>query len=336
MVFNFKTFEEKIISSLQSSGLIEKFSLREFTKSPDLQHVIRIFETPSKIFSDEGGIYYFDENEDKTYCPKIKSSVTEKGEWLSTIMPNIGFDIDQSGSVRKADEAEALYCCIQVAHILKEKEFKDELTSLSKDYDFKNMKNFSNSSEGFRELLNSWQNLQSISINIIVSASKYKISAEKKDTEKFLKDGIQESEVAELRNLEAKIRAINFRFSQGVLSPSSVKDLTKIERLQEIDKRDDEISREITESPVGLLYKALNLSSEYISPVKKKRISLWVQKEVDTLLSSNEFSDVKEERKQLISQFIKRAYRFEKNSVRKLSVENYLKDKENFKLPSKL
>jgi hypothetical protein len=316
--------------------LIDKFSLREFTKTPDLQHVIKIFEEPSKIFIDEGGIYYFDETGDKIYCPKIKTSISEKGEWISFQLPDIGFDIDQNGSVRKADEAEALYCCLQVSHILKEKEFRDEVVNLSKNYDFSQMREITNSDSGFRDLLNSWQELQSVSINIIVSACKYKISSEKKDTEKFLKDGIQELEAAELRNLEAKIRSINFSYSQGVLSPQSVKNLTKIERLEQIDKRDDEISACIKESPVGLLYKALKLSSEYISPVKKKKISLWVQSEVDKLISSKEFEDKKEDRRQLISQFVKRAYRFEKISVRRKAVESYIKDGENFKLPSKL
>lgn len=95
-------------------------------------------------------------------------------------------------------------------------------------------------------------------INIVVSASKYKISSEKKDIEKFLKDGLQDSEAAELRNLESYIRSINFNYSEGVLSPESVKKLSKIERLQRIDSRDDKISSKINNSSVGILYRALN------------------------------------------------------------------------------
>lgn len=133
-------------------------------------------------------------------------------------------------------------------------------------------------------------------LNIIVSASKFRISNEKKGTEKYLKDGIQELEVAELRDLESKIRMINFRYSEYDLSPIEVKKLTKID-----DKRDDEISLLINNSNVGNLYKALNLSSEYISPIKKKKISLWVQTEV-----SSEFDNANEERSSLISQYLKR------------------------------
>lgn len=336
MSVNFKEFEDRLVSALRDSGIIENFSFSEINKTPDLALVIKIFESPVLIDFDDEGLFFFDEKGDKSYCPEMKSSISDKGEWLSGKLPQIGFDIDQNGNVRKADEAEALYITIQVAHILKEKTFRDELELVAKSYDFENMKSFADDGMGFRELLKEWQTLQSVIINIIVSAAKFKISAEKKDTEKFLKDGIQESEVAELRSLEAQVRNINYNYSQGKLSPERVKALTKIERLQEIDKRDDEIASLIVKSPVGNLYRALNLSSEYISPVKKKKISLWVQVEVDKLLSEKEFNGISEERASLIAKFVRRAYRFEKNSVRKASVSKYIDDRENFKLPSKL
>lgn len=336
MSFNFKEFEDRLVSSLKDSGLIDNFSFSEFSKTPDLALVIKIFESSSLIDCDDEGLYYLDENSDKQYCPEMKTSISDKGEWLSSKLPQIGFDIDQNGNVRKADEAEAMYITIQISHILKDISFKKQIQDVAKNYDFENMKCITDDGIGFRELLKEWQAFQSVIINIIVSAGKFKISAEKKDTEKFLKDGIQESEVAELRNLETQIRNINFRFSQGILAPDKVKFLTKIERLQEIDRRDDEISSCIIKSSVGNLYRALNLSSEYISPVKKKKISLWVQAEVDKLLNEKEFNGIIEERSSLISKFVKRAYRFEKNSVRKSCVSKYINNRETFKLPSKL
>jgi hypothetical protein len=78
------------------------------------------------------------------------------------------------------------------------------------------------------------------------------------------------------------------------------------------------------------------LSSEYISPIKKKKIQLWTQKAVDELLQDDIFKDGNRERRSLISKFTRRAYRFEKTSIRKLTVEKYIKDPENFKLPSTL
>jgi arsenate reductase-like glutaredoxin family protein len=75
---------------------------------------------------------------------------------LSQKLPTIAFDIDQSGNVRKADEAEAMYISIQVAHILKEKSFKEELQRIAKEYDFGNIKSLANDQIGFRELLKDW------------------------------------------------------------------------------------------------------------------------------------------------------------------------------------
>lgn len=235
-----------------------------------------------------------------------------------------------------ADEAEAIYICVQVAHVIKEKSFKNELDEVVQNYNFEQMNGRTLNDLSFRDLLKEWQAFQSVIINIIVSAAKCRISNTKKDTEKFLKDGIQDSMAAELRDLESKIRAVNFNFSQGILSPIEVKKLTKIERLCEIQKRDDEISSLITASSVGNLYRAINLSSEYISPIKKKKLSLWIQAQVDNLLSSEEFKELNQDRKTLLAKFTRRAYRFEKSSVRKLAVESYLSDPNSFKLPSKL
>jgi len=88
----------------------------------------------------------------------------------------VGFGIDQSGNVRKANEAEALYCCTIVSHIIKEESFKSDLDAVAVSYDFNDMKPFSDNLKSFRELLNEWQALQSVIINIIVSASKFRLS----------------------------------------------------------------------------------------------------------------------------------------------------------------
>jgi hypothetical protein len=336
MTLNFQEFEDRIIKSLRNSGLIEKFSLQEYYKTADLGLIIEIFTKPSKIFFDEDGLYYFDQNNEKAYCPQMKTSISDRGVWLSQQLPEVGFDIDQNGNVRKADESEALFCCIQVAHILKENEFKDELIEISKQYDFKEMKSNVEGGITFRELLNDWQSLQSVTLNVIVSAAKFKISDNKKDSEKFLKDGIPETAAGELRDLESRIRGINFRYSEGDLSPKEVKKLTKIERLQKINERDDEISVEVIKSSIGKLYKAINLSSEYISPIKKKKINLWVQREVDDLISKPEFAHLKEERASIISKYVRRAYRFEKNSIRRLCVERYIASPDDFRIPPKL
>lgn len=58
----------------------------------------------------------------------MSTSFPEKGKWLSDCLPSIGFDIDQNGNVRKVDQAEALYGTIQIAHIIKDDVFRNEIT----------------------------------------------------------------------------------------------------------------------------------------------------------------------------------------------------------------
>lgn len=335
MSLNFIEFEERIINSLRDSKLIDRFSVSEYTQTVDQEVLLKYFREPKLIYFDDQGLY-FDDDGTKVYCPTMKTSISEKGEWLSNKLPAIEFDIDQSGNVRKADEAEAMYVCTQIVHILNDDLFEDEFRKVIKEYNFEQMIGRSDPELTFRNLLKDWQSLQSVIINIIVSASKFKISYAKKDAEKFLKDDLDEETIASLRELETKIRSINFEYSQGILSPLKVKELTKIERLKEIDDRDRKIFDLIKLSPVGNLYKAMNLSSEYITPMKKKQIASWVQCKVDELLSDKSFELLSSDRKTLISKFTRRAYRFEKTSIRKLAVERYVKDPEEFKLPVKL
>lgn len=338
MSIDYKEFEDSIIQKLKEGNLVERFNKNEFVETPNLEIIIQAFEEPSLIEFDELGLYFFDSKNEKVYCPEMLTSISEKGEWLSDKIPFVNFDIDQSGNVRKADEAEALFCCVCVAHILKEADMKAEVLKIANSYDFKNMKARNENFYTFRELLSEWQSIQSVIINILVSACKYRIQDVKKDNEKFLRDGLSSIQATELREMESKIRAINFRFSEGKLSPDNVRKLNKIERLQVIDERDTAITNVIKSSKIGVLYRLCNLSSEYISPIKKKKIMNWVRNEVDKLIAERQVGDddIRQERSQIISKIQRRALKFETNSVRRLNIERYLEEKENFRFPSKL
>jgi hypothetical protein len=101
MSLNFNNFEERIISELRTSGLIERFSLNEIMKTQSLEHIIKIFENHSEIFFDKNGVYYFEGNGVKVYCSEMKTSVSDEGERLSSKLPEIGFDIDQKRQCKK-------------------------------------------------------------------------------------------------------------------------------------------------------------------------------------------------------------------------------------------
>lgn len=152
-----------------------------------------------------------------------------------------------------------------------------------------------------------------------------------------MRDGISDLEEIELRDIESKVKNVNSSYSEGPLSPFNIRSLTKIDKLQFIDERDNKISDIIKKSSCGVLYRLLNLSSEYISPVKKKKIASWVRFEVDSEIeiSENKVSLISE-RSASILRLQSRALKMEKFSVRRLHIETFLKDRSSFKFPVKL
>lgn len=81
----------------------------------------------------------------------------------------------------------------------------------------------------------------------------------KKDTERFLRDGIPDTEVLELRELATTIKNVNRKYSTGILSPVSVTKLTKIDILRNLELKNREIDELIRKSPVEVFYKLDNL-----------------------------------------------------------------------------
>ena len=148
-------------------------------------------------------------NGDRIVCPYVDANVSDSGKWLSNQIPSPNFDIAQAGNVRKAEEAEALFSCVIVSKILRHKLFEDELEGgVIVGYDFKNMSP-QKGHASFIELLQSWQEIQSIVLNVIISACRYKISSQKKDIEIFLRDGLEKKEKDGLRDLREDLKGIN-------------------------------------------------------------------------------------------------------------------------------
>lgn len=271
---DFQEAEKEVIKQLKASGLIERFQVDSAFETPNLDKIIELFKKPTKINADKFGLYIVNESDKsgKEYIPEMLVTISQKGEGLSDVLPDINFDVEQSGLIKNAEEAEAIYITTIVAHILQDSIFREDLMYVANNYNFRNMSpNDSIKGKTFVNLLNEWKNENSIIINIIISACKYRISSFKKDMESFLKDGLTDSEVAGLRELDVAVKRINQRFSQGKLSQREIQKLNKIERLELIHEKDVEISFKISNSPYGTLFRIMNLSTEYISAGKRKR-----------------------------------------------------------------
>jgi hypothetical protein len=188
----------------------------------------------------------------------------------------------------------------------------------------------------FKKLLEKWQSYQSFIIKVAISAAKYKLSDEKKDVSRFLQDGLMEEEVQGLQDLETKISRINGEYSgkDGPLSAINVKDLKKVKILQLLEERKIKIDTTINASKFGTLFKILSLSSEYVSPLRKRFINKQVALEVDSKYDDSYESNY-EEKSGFESRMRKRALKLEVNSIRRREVLKYIEDRASYRLPSK-
>lgn len=329
-------FEERLLEKLISSNYVEHVMMEDVLDPISKAILIEAISKPFKIEIEDEGLIFLNEAEERITCPNFGSSISADGQWLSEKLPFIPFDIEQAGNLRKAEEAESAYFCAMIVIVLKDSIFKDEFLDVVNNYDYQGMKPLGKSSS-FKQLLTEWQDLQSKIISVVISASKFKISSLKKDTEKFLRDGIPADLVIGLRDLDEKIRGINKEYSTTVLSPENVKLLTKIEILQYLQDKGKKIKKLQENSKVDTLYSILHLSSEYINPIIKKRLKTLARVEVEKLYSENpNFEIIVGEKNFIVDSWKKRYINLSKVSVRRREVLKYLSDPNNYVLPSKL
>jgi endo-beta-N-acetylglucosaminidase D len=85
------------------------------------------------------------------------------------------------------------------------------------------------------------------------------------------------------------------------------------------------------------LWRILNLSSEFVSPIVKRRLSLLAESEVEILFRDNPRLQVEVgEQKQLSDKWKKRYFKMARLSVRKIQTDKFLFDENSYVLPVKL
>lgn len=176
--------EAKLTNALEKSSCI-KYVMMEELFDPVNQHTLHdMLVNTYPISATETGLEYKNDDGDIINCPNFGSSISLDGEWLSNILPPITFDTIQGGNVRKSNEAQFAYCCLMVAIVVADDVFKEEFINVIDNYDFQRMDSKSDKSKNFKDLLREWQNLQSWTVNVIISAAKYKLVNLKKTCRK--------------------------------------------------------------------------------------------------------------------------------------------------------
>lgn len=92
-----------------------------------------MIELPNRPFSliiQDNLLYAIDGNNDKIEMPDDSLGANFCGEWLSNYLPSPSFDVLQSGNIRKAEEAECIYCVLVVKAALRNVEFDNDFTDI--------------------------------------------------------------------------------------------------------------------------------------------------------------------------------------------------------------
>lgn len=330
------SFEEYMFKILEESKFIDHVMIGDVLDDVTTATIDKLLSEPCSVKIGDYGLVFVSKDGEEIECPNYGLNVSADGKWLSDKIPDLNFDIDQGGNVRKAAEAQSAYCCAIVVLVLKDSYFTNQLRDVLLNYNFDKMSG-GETSMSFQDLLSEWQSLQSTTINIAVSAAKFKITDLKKDSERFLKSSIPEEQQVELRDLSNSISSINREYSLGVLSPTNVKKLTKVEILQHLEKRNYQVRELKNKSPVGVLYNLMSLSSEYLDPVVKRKIVVLAELKINELYDNdNNLQFIVGERKTIVDRWKRRYIKLARLSKRKEQIDKYLSDVTNFRFPSKL
>lgn len=343
----FVKLEDYMLDRIKNASHIDHIVMGEILDEVNSNLLIELLKAPKEIMLSNNGLVYKNANGDYEECPSYGMNVTADGKWLSDKIEPICFDIQQDGNLRKAEEAQSAYCLIVINAVLNDEMIQNMIVEVINNYNFENMCP-NGAYKSFSLLLKELQDIQSTTINIAVSAAKYNISNVKKDSEKFLKENIPENRISGLRELDTVISAINRKYSLGPLSPDVVGKLTKFEVLSLLDKRNKEINIKLNGGtddkglivkahPESTIWKILNLSSEYLNPIIKKRVMVSAADSVNDFYNQYpHLENVYGERKPLIEKWKKRYIKLARLSFRKIQIEKYLENEIEYQLPPKL
>ena len=122
--------------ALHKSGQLKYVMIDDILDEFDKDVLLKMTEVSSKITFNDDGLSFKDENGDVRMCPNSGTSISHDGEWLSERLPDISFDINQDGNLRKSEEAQSAYCLAMVNMVLSNEQFTSEFENGINSYDF--------------------------------------------------------------------------------------------------------------------------------------------------------------------------------------------------------
>lgn len=330
---------EKLLSYLIDDKIIPK----DVLPSNDIDLcdpvLIKCMEEGSEFWYDaiNDELFIITDNGDKIKAPDLSYGTSTSSTWLCDYLPDVIFDIDQGGNVRRGDEAESCYKLVCIGYVISD--FRNELIEFFKKYDY-DLMTFKEGEvyNSFNQLLQYYQSLNSIRINSIISAASLKMSYYKEKNESFYTGLLESEEIIKLSTLsrELKTKISEYEKERG-LNPYDIKNLSKVSKLKLIDERDREMDLIIERSSVATLYRISKLTSERIPAVIKSKVLREANRASKEYIKINNITgldalDAENEYKRIV---IKESYRAILKSIKANEVLKYKADPANYVLKTK-
>jgi hypothetical protein len=331
---------QKALAFLVESNIVPKDLITNASAQLDDEILIECMQKGSEFYYDsfEDELYYVVDNETKIKAPDLSEGMSTSANWLVDHLPDLIFDIDQGGNVRKGDEAEACYKLLCLGYVLGD--YKEEIIDHFKNYDYDKMvMKDGKIYNSFNQVLQFYQNLNSQRINCIISAASLKMSMFKEKSESYYTGMLELNETIKLSTLsrEIKSKISEFERDRG-LNPYDMRGMTKIGKLTVIDERDREIERLVANSEVGMIYKISKLTTERIPVVFKSKIVLAAEKAAKEYVKENNLTGIeaKDKENEVRRTIVRESYRAVLKTIKAKEIEKYKSNPNSYKLKVKV
>ena len=124
MAFNSNNLETILLEKLTASNYVDYILMSSILDNIIVETLKKLVSTLCNIEVVEEGLSFTDSSGDIIACPNFSANISDDGLWLSSKIPDIGFDVEQGGNLRKAEEAESAYYFIIIVLVLKDELFR--------------------------------------------------------------------------------------------------------------------------------------------------------------------------------------------------------------------
>lgn len=330
---------KKVLEFLVKDKIIPLDVIPEYESRIESEKLISVINKGCDLIYDSNSDELFAKDVDGSIinCPDLSEGLSVSSKWISDYIPDVFFDTEQGGNLRKADEADCCFKLFSIGLVLKD--YREEVIDLFKNYDYEEMSNNRNGdSYTFRSALQKFQDLSSSRINSVISAAAYKLSIFKEKNESYYTGQLSQEEISGLSALSRSIRAVISKYErEDGLNPKEMASMRKITRLETIERRDLEIEALIVNSEYAMLYRISKLNSERIPPVIKSKILKEADKASTRFVAENKLSgfkalDAEKEVRRIVQ---REGYRAVLKTIKAEDIKKYKSDPTNFLFKAK-